>query len=359
MESDEEAFIEAEIQKGLDKLTEADLESSDNSASDVLNSDNKFDNYVKSLQQQTTALELDLAECDDLLRQSVDITKNKAMVLVTKEQLEFKELLAGQKDRIQEQSKKQEDQLNQKKIEELEEIAKREKEEWEKRVKEEQIKQEEKKEMAAVKIQSVYKGYCKVSNEPWKLKASTSKRPPRRPSSAKKLHMLEESIITTAAKVASLRQNHVLLHDLILEDNNITSLDDLNQSWLPLVQKLNISQNRLHRRHEAAVKIQSAWRGYSVRRWYEQVVQDQSFDMAVLLELHNAAIKIQAIWRGYSVRCRLERALDFAKLEDDDEFGEIDMNDLNFNEFNKPREKKIGNRLQNNQLFIHSNEIVL
>lgn len=35
------------------------------------------------------------------------------MVLVTKEQLEFKELLAGQKDRIQEQSKKQEDQLNQ------------------------------------------------------------------------------------------------------------------------------------------------------------------------------------------------------------------------------------------------------
>ncbi|CAG2248371.1 unnamed protein product [Mytilus edulis] len=92
------------------------------------------------------------------------------------------------------------------------------------------------------------------------------------------------------------------------------------------------SQKKLHRRHEAAVKIQSAWRGYSVRRWYEQVVQDQSFDMAVLLELHNAAIKIQAIWRGYSVRCRLERALDFAKLEDDDEFGEIDMNDLNFNE---------------------------
>ncbi|XP_071121104.1 leucine-rich repeat- and IQ domain-containing protein 1-like [Mytilus edulis] len=1195
MESDEEAFIEVEIQKGLDKLTEADLESSDTSASDVLNSDNsssedvnevlpgEFDTYVKSLQQQTAAFELDLAECDDLLRQSVDITssrdvipfdedlqqditeygeniedlrlkiledlekddsdedddlfsdseddskfteeeekeENKAMVLVTKEQLEFKELLAGQKDRIQEQSKKQEDQLNQliererhdeeifeqeietkkqeqklqfekeesrllterkgrqeeeekqqkiieqllevemktqqKKIEELEEIAKREKEEWEKRVNKEQIKQEEKKAMAAVKIQSVYKGYCtrkqhkteidkrwkeaqgkrreerykeiekeqkkfeedeerqkiqdeekrvkeekrkeeerikkeeeekrkqeeadrkqrekeekikkeeekrikaeeeklrkeeekrkkeeekkkkeeekrqkqeeerqrkeeekqkkkeeeerkkreeierkqkeeeekvrkqeeekqkklekekqekeekkkmkedqqreemerirqeelkkqeverqeaelkkqeeklkqflneesddtndnkvikstdfktngsishrdknsprksvrrvkdglvrdstsaslngdtderlknglssmmeglpshleskrlgwiksctpwsKVSNEPWKLKASTSKRPPRRPSSAKKLHMLEESIITTAAKVASLRQvttvelkdlpgsnmstlgqctglqylkmvncnliaveglqnckqlqyldlknnkieyidlkslgsikfidlsnnslsgihgmdgctdvrwldlsdnkitrlgglnglrrlhtlklgknqlintsglgdtptiqyldlshnhlqevqdinklcllqhlnlsannllqipdlqNHVLLHDLILEDNNITSLDDLNQSWLPLVQKLNISQNsledlvslenllllrdfnlsnnqvldidvfqsslqsyiylemlhlcgnpavesledkdsfrkkltsvltrlhqlddatlestqcgspikprnsfeamclhqvqmmkdvhhrfqqdtkshldssnlselceiyfkfcdkthkmaednryaheygeisiaqptapstpksgrprsarankvvqdsymspkdmfekalhdggskgggsnglvrgdnvavvkpvitakivqnileddttsqkKLHRRHEAAVKIQSAWRGYSVRRWYEQVVQDQSFDMAVLLELHNAAIKIQAIWRGYSVRCRLERALDFAKLEDDDEFGEIDMNDLNFNE---------------------------
>jgi len=34
----------------------------------------EFDNYIKSLQQQTTAFELDLAECDDLLQQSVDIT---------------------------------------------------------------------------------------------------------------------------------------------------------------------------------------------------------------------------------------------------------------------------------------------
>ena len=32
-----------------------------------------------------------------------------------------------------------------------------------------------------------------------------------------------------------------------------------------------------------------------VRRWYEQAVQDQSFDMAVLQELHTAAIKIQVI----------------------------------------------------------------
>jgi len=48
--------------------------------------------------------------------------------------------------------------------------------------------------------------FSKVSNEPWKLKASTSKRPARRPSSAKKLAMLEENVITTAAKVASLRQ---------------------------------------------------------------------------------------------------------------------------------------------------------
>lgn len=41
---------------------------------------------------------------------------------------------------------------------------------------------------------------------------------------------------------------------------------------------------------------------------------------------------LQAIWRGYSLRCRLERALDFAKFEDDEEFGEVDMGDFNFNE---------------------------
>lgn len=49
MESDEEAFIEVEIQKGLDKLTEADLESSDTSASDVLNSDNSSSEDVNEV----------------------------------------------------------------------------------------------------------------------------------------------------------------------------------------------------------------------------------------------------------------------------------------------------------------------
>lgn len=49
MESDEEAFIETEIQKGLDKLTEADLESSDNSASDALNNDNSSSEDVNEV----------------------------------------------------------------------------------------------------------------------------------------------------------------------------------------------------------------------------------------------------------------------------------------------------------------------
>lgn len=52
---------------------------------------------------------------------------------------------------------------------------------------------------------------------------------------------------------------------------------------------------RFHRRNEAAIKIQAAWRGFTVRKWYEQAVQEQSFDMAVLQELHTAAIKIQVI----------------------------------------------------------------
>jgi hypothetical protein len=46
--------------------------------------------------------------------------------------------------------------------------------------------------------------------------------------------------------------------------------------------------------------------------------------------LLNFYFVLQAIWRGYSLRCRLERALDFAKFEDDEEFGEVDMGDFNF-----------------------------
>lgn len=39
------------------------------------------------------------------------------------------------------------------------------------------------------------------------------------------------------------------------------------------------------------------------------------------------------MWRGYNLRCKLLKALDFAKFDDEEEeFGEIDMNDLNFNE---------------------------
>jgi len=39
-------------------------------------------------------------------------------------------------------------------------------------------------------------------------------------------------------------QNHVLLQELLLDDNSITSLDRLVLYWLPLMQKLNVSQNR-------------------------------------------------------------------------------------------------------------------
>jgi hypothetical protein len=47
--------------------------------------------------------------------------------------------------------------------------------------------------------------FSKVSNEPWKLKAGVSRKPLRRPSSAKKMPLLSEDVIIQAAKVASLK----------------------------------------------------------------------------------------------------------------------------------------------------------
>ena len=48
--------------------------------------------------------------------------------------------------------------------------------------------------------------FSKISNEPWKLKGVTSRKPLRRPSSAKKLPLLTADIILQAARVASLKQ---------------------------------------------------------------------------------------------------------------------------------------------------------
>ncbi|KAK3101861.1 hypothetical protein FSP39_006854 [Pinctada imbricata] len=94
-------------------------------------------------------------------------------------------------------------------------------------------------------------------------------------------------------------------------------------------------------RHAAATKIQAHWRGYSLRKYlygdheddFHGDQADFDSDMAVLQQLHKAATKIQAVWRGYILRLRLERAIEFARLEDDDEdFLEVDLDDFNFNE---------------------------
>ncbi|XP_052676986.1 leucine-rich repeat and IQ domain-containing protein 1-like [Crassostrea angulata] len=88
----------------------------------------------------------------------------------------------------------------------------------------------------------------------------------------------------------------------------------------------------------AATKIQACWRGHRVRRriWGTEVMGQglDEVDQEILRELHQAATKIQAVWRGYILRVRLEQALEFAKFEDEDDFDfqEVDLKDLNFNE---------------------------
>ncbi|XP_041367089.1 leucine-rich repeat and IQ domain-containing protein 1-like [Gigantopelta aegis] len=69
--------------------------------------------------------------------------------------------------------------------------------------------------------------WSKVSNEPWKLKPGTKKKPPRRPSSAKKLSPLTDEIITVAARAATLRQ----VTTVSLRDLPGYSMMPLGQCW--------------------------------------------------------------------------------------------------------------------------------
>ncbi|CAH1268830.1 CEP97 [Branchiostoma lanceolatum] len=77
----------------------------------------------------------------------------------------------------------------------------------------------------------------------------------------------------------------------------------------------------------AATRIQSVWRGYSVRRDIRQHTQDWLAANAI----HEAATKIQAVWRGHRLRLRLKRALQAARWEEEEgeeeeeEFGEVDL----------------------------------
>ncbi|ESO97518.1 hypothetical protein LOTGIDRAFT_77718, partial [Lottia gigantea] len=69
--------------------------------------------------------------------------------------------------------------------------------------------------------------WSKISNEPWKLKADSSKKPPRRPHSAKKLPPLDDQIILASAQCKSLKQvTTVELHDL-----PGCSINTLSQCW--------------------------------------------------------------------------------------------------------------------------------
>ncbi|XP_069132519.1 leucine-rich repeat and IQ domain-containing protein 1-like [Argopecten irradians] len=69
--------------------------------------------------------------------------------------------------------------------------------------------------------------WSKVSNEPWKLKTTTTKKPSRRPSSAKKLEPLDKFIITSAAQVDTLRQ----VTTVQLQDLPGCDLSTLGQCW--------------------------------------------------------------------------------------------------------------------------------
>ncbi|XP_078607338.1 leucine-rich repeat- and IQ domain-containing protein 1-like isoform X3 [Branchiostoma floridae x Branchiostoma japonicum] len=78
----------------------------------------------------------------------------------------------------------------------------------------------------------------------------------------------------------------------------------------------------------AAVRIQSVWRGYTVRRDIRQHTQE----WLEANTIQEAATKIQAVWRGHRLRLRLKRALQAARWDDDDdidddddEFGEVDL----------------------------------
>ncbi|XP_067654966.1 leucine-rich repeat and IQ domain-containing protein 1-like [Haliotis asinina] len=103
--------------------------------------------------------------------------------------------------------------------------------------------------------------WSKVSNEPWKLKGGVSKKPPRRPSSAKKLPPLSEDVITAAARVATLKQVTTVqlsdlpgctlstlsqcwgLKSLTLTNCNLVALDSLHECRQ--LQYLNMKNNKL------------------------------------------------------------------------------------------------------------------
>ena len=102
---------------------------------------------------------------------------------------------------------------------------------------------------------------------------------------------------------------------------------------------VNGTSDQVQQMFKSAVKIQAHWRGYHVRNLLSQGILpgQPDHDMeGILKELNKAATIIQAYWRGYSLRVRLERALDFAKFdeedEDDFEFGEVDMDEFKFDE---------------------------
>ncbi|XP_021360753.1 leucine-rich repeat and IQ domain-containing protein 1-like isoform X1 [Mizuhopecten yessoensis] len=92
-------------------------------------------------------------------------------------------------------------------------------------------------------------------------------------------------------------------------------------------------------KEKSAILIQAAWRGYCVRKQLLAnglvVEQDMSdLDYEVLQELHQAATKIQAVFRGYNLRNKLEKAIEFARLDDDEDedFDEVDLGQFNFDE---------------------------
>ncbi|XP_046573788.1 leucine-rich repeat and IQ domain-containing protein 1-like isoform X2 [Haliotis rubra] len=103
--------------------------------------------------------------------------------------------------------------------------------------------------------------WSKVSNEPWKLKGGVSKKPPRRPSSAKKLPPLSEDVIIAAARVATLKQVTTVqlsdlpgctlstlshcwgLKSLTLTSCNLLALDSLHEC--KQLQYLNVKRNKL------------------------------------------------------------------------------------------------------------------
>ncbi|KAK3600773.1 hypothetical protein CHS0354_009199 [Potamilus streckersoni] len=85
----------------------------------------------------------------------------------------------------------------------------------------------------------------------------------------------------------------------------------------------------------AAIKIQAYWRGYCERKRYKRLKKDRDIyprmDPSVLKRLNEAATKIQAVWRGYNLRSRLHAALEYAHFDDDDD--DLDFQEVNLDEF--------------------------
>ena len=219
------------------------------------------------------------------------------------------------------------------------------------RLQQERIRLEEMRTAAAAKIQSLWRGfwtrkqmkYCHdaaiVIQAVWR-RYSARQKLIRLVKAAAELHRLEQERIRleevkeiAAIRIQSLWRGYVVRKEIALK---------FEEARLMAIEKQRIEQERIQsaikiqslwrgfwtrklikRRHDAALVIQTVWRDYSARQKLIRLVmaaaekhrQQQEQERIRLEEVREmAAIRIQSLWRSYATRKEIARELEEARL---------------------------------------------